>query len=94
MLIYSCGAFLSLILSFTIPQLDLADDQFRQVTIDRETNQYLGHPTTVLLEDGQTIFCVYPKGHGKGEETKGLAAAFPQPFVNATVNTFKNFIQL
>mgnify|MGYP003320360690 FL=1 len=27
----------------------------------------MGHPTTVLLEDGQTILTVYPKGHGKGE---------------------------
>ncbi|MCG8650749.1 MAG: glycoside hydrolase, partial [Pirellulales bacterium] len=28
--------------------------------------QYLGHPTTCLLEDGKTILCVYPKGHGRG----------------------------
>ena len=46
--------------------LDLADDTARQVTVDREAGQYLGHPTTVLLEDGQTILCVYPKGHGRG----------------------------
>ena len=26
----------------------------------------LGHPTTVLHEDGKTIITVYPKGHGKG----------------------------
>ena len=31
-----------------------------------EAGQYLGHPTTVLLEDGKTILCVYPKGHGRG----------------------------
>ena len=37
-----------------------------QVVVDREAGQYLGHPTTVLLEDGQTMLCVYPKGHGKG----------------------------
>ena len=36
------------------------------VVVDREQGQYLGHPTTVLLEDGQTILCVYPKGHGRG----------------------------
>lgn len=36
------------------------------VIVDREPGQYLGHPTTVLLEDGKTILCVYPKGHGKG----------------------------
>jgi hypothetical protein len=38
----------------------------RQVIVDREPGQYLGHPTTVLLKDGKTILCVYPKGHGKG----------------------------
>ncbi|MEM9657958.1 MAG: sialidase family protein, partial [Planctomycetota bacterium] len=30
------------------------------------SGQYLGHPTTVLLEDGRTIVAVYPKGHGRG----------------------------
>jgi hypothetical protein len=34
--------------------------------VDREPGQYLGHPTTVLLEDGKTMIVVYPKGHGKG----------------------------
>lgn len=51
---------------YTIPLIDLSDQRFRQVVIDREANQYLGHPTTVLLEDNQTMICVYPKGHGKG----------------------------
>ncbi len=51
---------------YTIPTLDLADQTQRQVLIDREPGQYLGHPTTVLLEDGKTMLCVYPKGHGRG----------------------------
>jgi hypothetical protein len=51
---------------FTIPLIDLAADTNRQVIVDREEGQYLGHPTTVLLEDGKTILCVYPKGHGRG----------------------------
>ncbi|MBM3312663.1 MAG: hypothetical protein FJY80_14285, partial [Candidatus Aminicenantes bacterium] len=46
--------------------LDLASQAERQVVVDREPGQYLGHPTTVLLEDGKTILCVYPKGHGRG----------------------------
>lgn len=46
--------------------IDLNDDSQRQVIIDREPGQYLGHPTTCLLEDGKTMLCVYPKGHGKG----------------------------
>ncbi|MBT6270540.1 MAG: hypothetical protein HOI88_09385 [Phycisphaerae bacterium] len=68
-MLYSLTAFtlISLFSASTIPQIDLADDVTRQVTIDKETGQYLGHPTTVLLEDGTTILCVYPKGHGKGE---------------------------
>ncbi|MCC6234878.1 MAG: exo-alpha-sialidase [Verrucomicrobiales bacterium] len=48
------------------PLTDLAHDTQRQVVVDREPGQYLGHPTTVLLEDGRTILCVYPQGHGKG----------------------------
>lgn len=46
--------------------VDLNDQAFRQVVVDREAGQYLGHPTTCLLEDGKTMLCVYPKGHGRG----------------------------
>ena len=51
---------------YSIPVVDLAADTARQVVVDREPGQYLGHPTTVLLEDGRTIITVYPKGHGRG----------------------------
>jgi hypothetical protein len=50
-----------------IPVVDLDQDLFRQVIVDKEPGQYLGHPTTLLLEDNKTILIVYPKGHGKGE---------------------------
>ncbi|GAB5440229.1 MAG: sialidase family protein [Fuerstiella sp.] len=51
----------------TIPTtIDLNDQLYRQVVVDHEHGQYLGHPTTCLLEDGKTILCVYPKGHGRG----------------------------
>lgn len=46
--------------------IDLADDHYRQTVVDHEYGQYLGHPTTVLLDDGKTLLTVYPKGHGKG----------------------------
>lgn len=46
--------------------LDLDNQVSRQVVVDREAGQYLGHPTTCLLEDGKTLLCVYPKGHGRG----------------------------
>ena len=51
---------------YSIPVIDLAGETNRQVIVDREKGQYLGHPTTVLLEDNQTMIAVYPKGHGKG----------------------------
>ena len=51
---------------YSIPLLDLAAQAERQVIVDREPGQYLGHPTTVLLEDQRTILAVYPKGHGRG----------------------------
>ncbi len=38
----------------------------RQTIVDREAGQYLGHPTTVLLDGKQQMICVYPKGHGRG----------------------------
>lgn len=46
--------------------IDLASEDHRQVVVDREAGQYLGHPTTVLLEDGRTMLVVYPRGHGRG----------------------------
>lgn len=51
---------------FRVPVLDLDQSEAMHVVVDKEAEQYLGHPTTVLLEDGKTILCVYPKGHGKG----------------------------
>ena len=51
---------------YTIPVIDLSAEVDRQTIVDREAGQYLGHPTTALLDDGKTILCVYPKGHGRG----------------------------
>lgn len=51
---------------YSIPTIDLDAHTQRQVVVDREAGQYLGHPTTVLLEDDRTMICVYPKGHGRG----------------------------
>ena len=72
-LIFACGANLSaqpiinpIERGYSIPLIDLADQAERQVVVDREADQYLGHPSTVLLEDNKTIICVYPKGHGRG----------------------------
>lgn len=51
---------------YSIPLIDLDAQTDRQTIVDREAGLYLGHPATVLLEDGRTILCVYPKGHGRG----------------------------
>ncbi len=51
---------------WSLPLIDLDGRVDHQVVVDREKGQYLGHPTTLLLEDGKTILCVYPKGHGRG----------------------------
>ncbi len=51
---------------YTIPIVDISGETARQVIVDREKGQYLGHPTTVLLEDNKTMLTVYPKGHGRG----------------------------
>jgi hypothetical protein len=50
----------------SIPVIDIDHDTSRQVIVDKDMDQYLGHPTTVLLDDHKTMLCVYPKGHGKG----------------------------
>lgn len=51
---------------FSLPLIDLDQKRDWQIIIDREEGQYLGHPTTVLLPDGQSMYIVYPKGHGRG----------------------------
>lgn len=45
--------------------LDLSDDSLRHVTIARGTPElYQGHPTTTLLPDGKTMYCVWTYNHG------------------------------
>ena len=51
---------------YTIPTVDISGERKRQVIVDQEKGQYLGHPTTLLLEDNKTMLIVYPKGHGRG----------------------------
>ena len=49
-----------------MPWIDLDGAHELHTVVDREPGTYLGHPATVLLEDGRTILVVYPKGHGRG----------------------------
>ena len=65
-LVVAASTWASPALDEPLPLVDLDGRTDLQVVVDREPGQYLGHPTTLLLEDGQTILCVYPKGHGRG----------------------------
>ena len=38
---------------YCIPLVDLAGETHRQIIVHRNPREYLGHPTTVLLEDNQ-----------------------------------------
>ena len=48
-----------------LPVVDLSGDTDRQVVVAAGTEKtYQGHPTTLLMPDGRTIFCVWSLGHG------------------------------
>ncbi len=48
-----------------LPVVDLSQEGARQTVVAAgATNLYQGHPTTVLLPDGRTIFCVWCVNHG------------------------------
>jgi hypothetical protein len=47
------------------PVADLSQDTARHVIISQGTAEvYQGHPTTLLMPDGKTMFCVWTHGHG------------------------------
>ena len=47
------------------PVVDLSQDASRQTVVAAGTKEvYQGHPTTVLMPDGKTIFCVWCVNHG------------------------------
>ena len=52
---------------YAIPMIDLTVQKQRKIIVERENGQYLGHPTTVLLEDDKRMLIVYSKGRGEGE---------------------------
>jgi hypothetical protein len=62
------SAFLSLAAASTfaaLPTVELSSDAARQVVVAQGTPEvYQGHPTTLLLPDGKTIFAVWTLGHG------------------------------
>jgi hypothetical protein len=58
-------AFIAFASAGPLPTVDLANDTTRQVVIAQGTAEtYQGHPTTLLLPDGKTMFAVWTLGHG------------------------------
>ncbi|MBN1853394.1 MAG: exo-alpha-sialidase [Pirellulales bacterium] len=48
-----------------LPLIDISGETDRHIVIAAGTeNIYQGHPTTLLLADGKTMFCVWSIGHG------------------------------
>ena len=51
--------------SYSVPTVDISEETDRHVIIAQGTDtDYKGHPTTLLMPDEKTMFCVYPLGHG------------------------------
>ncbi len=49
----------------TLSTIDLSKDTARHVIVAQGTKEiYQGHPTTVLLPDGKTMYCVWSYNHG------------------------------
>jgi len=65
-LLLLCAAFAAAAAA-PLPFVDLSADTARQVIVAQGTAEiYQGHPTTLLLPDGKTIFAVWTLGHGGG----------------------------
>lgn len=48
-----------------VKTIDLSGDAGRQTVIEKGTEEtYQGHPTTLLMPDGKTMFAVWTHGHG------------------------------
>ncbi len=48
-----------------LPVIDISNETQRHVTIAQGTDAvYQGHPTTLLMPDGRTMFCVWTYNHG------------------------------
>ncbi len=48
-----------------LPVVDISADTNRHVVVAAGTGSiYQGHPTTLLMPDGKTLFCVWSVGHG------------------------------
>ncbi len=51
---------------FSIPQIDLNDREDLQTIVSEHSKTYMGHPSSVLLNDGKTMIMMYLDRHGRG----------------------------
>ncbi|MBM3858617.1 MAG: exo-alpha-sialidase [Verrucomicrobia bacterium] len=52
----------------SMPTVDISGETNRHIIIAQGTEKlYQGHPSTVLMPDGKTMFCVWTLNHGWGE---------------------------
>ena len=51
---------------FSIPQIDLNDREDLQTIVTKHDVTYMGHPSSVLLDDGKTMVMVYLDSHERG----------------------------
>ena len=73
MIIRLCGSILIILINtvcfaqddLKLPLIDISQETNRHVIVAEGTEEiYQGHPTTSLLPDGKTMFCVWSIGHG------------------------------
>jgi hypothetical protein len=58
------GCFCGFIQAAEIPVVDLSQETQRHIVISQGTEKvYQGHPTTLLMPDGKTMFCVWTHDH-------------------------------
>ena len=63
-LVASAAVFATVCARAAVPVVDISQDASRQVVIaEGTTTVYQGHPTTLLADDGKTMFCVWTIGH-------------------------------
>ena len=63
-LVVSAVSFIAVCAWAAVPVVDISQDASRQVVIaEGTTTVYQGHPTTLLADDGRTMFCVWTIGH-------------------------------
>jgi len=63
--ILSIAAVIAALAPSAIPLVDISGESERQTVIaEGAADRYEGHPTTLLADDGRTMFCVWTTGHG------------------------------